>query len=79
MVTDHKNPVVTRMGALDMQVCVPESWTDEEVERFANSERLCGTSGGWRIRKQGDRLLAGADERVKCADREGFVHIMLDA
>lgn len=70
---------VTRRGALDMQVCVPSAWTDEQVKDFADRENECGTEHGWQIRKQGDPALAGADERVKCADRGGHVHIMLDA
>ena len=71
--------VVTKTGALDMQVCIPKDWTDEQATSFANAENLCGTELGWTIRKQGDKYLAGADERVKCADRDDHVHIMLDA
>ena len=72
-------PEVTRVGILDMQVCVPKDWTDEQVKEFADRENLCGTTHGWGIRKQGDRALAGADERVICSKRKNFVHIMLDA
>lgn len=72
-------PQVTRVGALDMQVCVPSDWTDEDVKQFANRENPCGTQLGWQIRKQGSELLAGADERTPCADDENKVHIMLDA
>jgi hypothetical protein len=72
-------PEVTRTGALDMQVCVPREWTNEQVLDFANRENLCGTMNGWHIRKQGDEALAGADERVVCKGRLGFVHVMLDA
>lgn len=71
--------LVTRRGALDMQVCVPMDWDDYAVKRFADTENLCGTSGGWCIRKEGDKALAGAPERIPCAKRPGFVHIMLDA
>lgn len=70
---------VTRHGALDMQVCVPAEWTDEEVKAFADRENLCGTSNGWVIRRQGDPALAGAPERIQCEGRDGHVHIMLDA
>ena len=72
-------PQVTKSGALDMQVCVPSSWDDNQVKEFANRENLCGTANGWQIRKQGDKLLVGKNERVKCSARKGFVHIMLDA
>lgn len=70
---------VTRRGALSMQVCVPASWSDEQVREFAERENPCGTTNGWFIRRQGDKALAGADERVKCQGRQSFVHIMLDA
>ena len=69
------NAEVTRRGALDMQVCVPTKWTDSEAELFAERENPCG----WVIRKQGDKLLNGDNERVPCVERAGFVHIMLDA
>lgn len=70
---------VTRMGVLDMQVCVPEDFTDEQVKAFANEANPCGTSYGWTIRQQGSKYLAGANERVPCEERPGHVHIMLDA
>ena len=72
-------PVVTRRSSLNIQVCVPKDWTDEQIVEFANREELCGTQHGWGIRKQGHELLTGCDERVKCEDRPNFVHIMLDA
>lgn len=70
---------ITRRGALDMQVCVPSDWSDKQVKEFAEIGYPCGTDAGWVIRKQGDPLLNGADERVPCAQRNGHVHIMLDA
>jgi hypothetical protein len=70
---------VTRFGALDMQVCVPAEWTDEDVKSFADSRNLCGTEHGWQIRREGDKALAGCAERVQCQDDPSFVHIMLDA
>jgi hypothetical protein len=72
------NAVITRIGALDMQVCVPAEWTDEQVLEFAGTENPSGTNG-WFIRREGDEALAGALERMPCAERAGFVHIMLDA
>ena len=74
-----QGPEVTRRGALDCQVCVPAAYSDAQVLSFANMANCCGTENGWAIRRQGDRKLAGKDERVKCAGRDGFVHIMLDA
>ena len=70
---------VTYRGTLSMQVCVPSNWTDDQVKSFADRENLCGTQNGWHIRKDGDPALAGEPERCPCQDREGHVHIMLDA
>jgi hypothetical protein len=70
---------VTRSGLFDMQVCVPKSWTDEQVLEFAEKENQCGTTNGWQIRKQGSEYLSGCDERVQCSDYEDNYHIMLDA
>lgn len=68
---------VTRRGMLDMQVCVPTDWTDEQAEVFANRENPAGTSHGWKLRAADDPAQAGAPIRVNCADRSGQVHIML--
>ena len=73
------NAVISRMGVLDMQVCVPADWDDERVKAFADKENPAGTECGWVIRKQGDKLLEGSPERVPCSERAGCVHIMLDA
>jgi hypothetical protein len=57
------NPEVTRYGALDMQVCVPAGWTDDEVAAFAEREYPSGT-GGWKIRRAGALLRNGSARRV---------------
>jgi hypothetical protein len=72
-------PEVTRRGSLDMQVCVPNKWSDEQVKEFADLNNMCGTTSGWQVRKEGHKLLAGDLERQSCKDRKEFVHIMLDA
>lgn len=72
-------PTVTRCGALDAQVCVPKEWTDEQAVALCESLYPCGTTGGWHIRKEGDKALNGSPERVECAGSSEFVHIMLDA
>lgn len=69
---------VTRWGILDMQVCVPSSWSDEQVCSFADMQNPAGTEMGWIIRREGDAFLSGDSERSVCEDRKGFVHIMLD-
>lgn len=78
MATGYKTPEVLRQGPLDCQVCVPESWRDDEVQAFAKRENPSGTTGGWQIRRQGDEALGGNDERVPCDHCFDFVHIMLD-
>ena len=76
----RREPVITRFGATDMQVCVPKDWTDEEVEDYAEKNNASGT-GGWIIRKEGDEALKGDLEREPCTAtlRPNFVHITLDA
>ena len=71
------SPEITKNG-IDMQVCVPSEWTDEQVAEFANSCNPSGTEAGWAIRKEGSKFLAGCPERVPCQDRNEMVHIMLD-
>lgn len=72
------HPEVTRTGLVSMQVCVPKDWTDEQVERFANTENPTGIESKWSIRRQGDPSLSGCDERVQCVERESCCHVMLD-
>jgi hypothetical protein len=79
MKQQEQKPQVTRRALLSMQVCVPAEFTDEQARVFAERECPCGTTHGWQIRKQGDPALSGCDERVKCEERAGYVHIMLDA
>lgn len=76
---DERYGVVTRRGALDMQVCVPAEWTDEQVVAFAEVEYPCGTTHGWAIRRAGSDLLRGSPERQSCGNGGPNVHIMLDA
>tara|TARA_Y100000310_G_C20159487_1_gene568485 strand:+ start:258 stop:482 length:225 start_codon:yes stop_codon:yes gene_type:complete len=70
---------VTQRGIIDCQVCVSKDWTDNEIIIFAEQENNCGTTSGWSIRRAGDSKLCGCAERTPCADRCGFVHVMLDA
>ena len=70
---------VIRSGMLDMQVCVPKEWTDEQVVTFAEEANHAGTKGGWQIRKEGSPDLAGDPERMPCERSKEKVHITLDA
>ena len=78
MILDNK-PQVTHVGILDMQVCVPADWTDEQALSFAEHQYPCGTTAGWQIRREAHELLTGSHKRVECNRRSGFVHITLDA
>lgn len=72
-------PQVTHMGVFDAQVCVPSEWTDGQIEAFAESECPCGTRKGWTIRRAGGKEPESYPERNPCAERSGYVHVMLDA
>jgi hypothetical protein len=68
---------VTKRGALDMQVCVPSDWSDEQATQFGNRESMAGTENGWVIRTADDPAQRGAPTRVQCASLQNHVHIML--
>lgn len=70
-------PTVTQTGVLDMQVCVPSDWKDQQVVKFANLQNPCGTISGWSIVRKGSKWLAGDPERKTCDDDSDMVHIML--
>lgn len=69
---------VTRRGFLDMQVCVPKSFSDDEVTAFANAENPTGIDSKWAIRRKSDPALSGCAERVQCESLADHCHIMLD-
>ncbi len=71
--------VILHIGMFDLQVCVPEVWSDWHVRTFAERERPCGTERGWTIRREGDKALNDNPERNPCGKNRGFVHIVLDA
>lgn len=70
--------IVTKYGIFDMQVCVPSTWTDQQVTDFANQKNPSGTENGWQIKKEGHESLKGDPERNQCADASDRVHIMLE-
>jgi len=72
-------PEVVRRGVLDVLVCVPVEFTDDQVLAFANTRTPSGTTDGWQIRRQGNPQLNGRGERMKCAVNRGHVHMVLDA
>lgn len=66
-------------GWLDIQVCVPEDWTDDQVLKFAAKENIDSAGNDWVIRREGDMALADDPERAPCEDKGGYSHLMLDA
>jgi hypothetical protein len=42
-----------KVGALSMSVCVPASFSCEEVVEAVNMAHLCGTEHGWQISEDG--------------------------
>ena len=64
-------PEITMNKLLSIQVCVPQDWTNHDVEMFAEKKNPCGTTHGWVV----DEPLG----RVPCTDRHGFVHVILQA
>jgi hypothetical protein len=67
----NKKPEIVRMGMLFIQVCVPENFSDDQVEEFANSEHGTGIKSKWTI----DR--SQVNVRAKCEEREGCTHLVL--
>lgn len=67
---------VIRRGILDMQVCVPTGWSDEQIVEFATAAHA-ELGDGWKIRDEPE-LLAGCPVRNPCSQRCGNVHITLD-
>lgn len=73
-----EGPQIVRTGALDMQVCVPIEWSDDEIVSFANLENPAGTENGWHIRTDPE-LLAGCPVRNPCGIYHATkAHVTLD-
>ena len=70
---------VLKSTILAMQVCVPETHTEEQIIAFAEKENPCGTSHGWGIAKEGHASLMGHSARVKCSELSGHIHCVLIA
>jgi hypothetical protein len=67
-------PEVVRFSLLNIQVCVPADYTDEQVEEFANRNHPTGIDSPWKITEQ----LGDDPTRNPCSEREGMVHIVLE-
>jgi hypothetical protein len=66
--------VITRTGIFDCQVCVPKTYTDEQVLDLV--ERQYEMRGG--VRREGDKMLGGDPERAQCTKYPENCHIVVD-
>lgn len=67
-------PMVTRHGILNLQVCVPKEYTDKQAEEFANNANPTGVSSRWEIMPESEMEDL---QRVQCEDHPENVHILL--
>lgn len=70
-------PNVTRCALCHMQVCVPETWTNAQIERYANGERPTGIESRWKVTRVANKAGTLDPERVPCESRKGFIHVVL--
>lgn len=66
---------VTRYTIFVTQVCVPETWTDDQIVDFTNRMNPSGLENGWQIIREHRN---GDPERNPCSERECFVHVALE-
>lgn len=64
-----QKPLLLEWGDDKIQVCVPYDWTEEQMIRFAKGMYPTAHENGWKV----DR----SNERVPCAHRPEFVHVLL--
>jgi hypothetical protein len=82
---EDRRPTVVQTGPLHMVVCVPQEYTDNQVEIYANYISPCGTTEGWKIRRSKgamvnlDKVQSDYFERVECGEKPRFVHVLLEA
>jgi len=74
----EREPEIVRASLIEMQVCVPKHWMENQVIEFALSRNpKAQTKSGWRERRQGS-LLEGNGERKPCFDKHDYVHVFLE-
>ena len=71
------SPQVIRNGLLNMQLCVPNEWDDNQIITFAQWQNPAGTTTGWCVTPEGHETLAGSPARVTCAQRKRFIHVLV--
>jgi hypothetical protein len=70
-------PEIIKNRVLGMQLCVPVSFSENQILEFAEKENPCGAFNGWQLAKNGSMYLGGDEERVECLERPGFVHVVV--
>lgn len=71
-------PMIIKNSIFTCQACVPEHWTDTQIVEFVENRQPSGTENGWMVLKDGDPRLQGDAGRGKCAERAGFIHVVLE-
>lgn len=69
---------ITNQGIMDLQICVPKTFTDDEATAKANELAPTGIESRWTMKHNGHEDLRGCDERVQCSEFKSHVHIMLE-
>lgn len=72
-------PEIIKISGLAMQICVADEWSNMQAISFSEKENPCGTEFGWSVCKDGEAPLLGCPSRNKCAERVGFIHMLLVA
>lgn len=68
-------PEIIRETLMSLQLCIPDTWSDEHIEEFANTAKHVGGEWRWRIRQEA----SGSDPaRNPCAAQPGHVHLIVD-
>jgi len=70
------NAQILRRGVFGISVCIPKDWTDQQVIDFVEADSPCGTADGW---QPSARTEENCNKRIPCEDREGYMHMVLDA
>lgn len=64
---------VIHVGLVAARVCVPDNWDDEKIVAFTKTEVDYVSS----VCQEGDDILGGTSARINCAEREGYVHVVV--
>ena len=62
------------VGILSARVCVPEDWTERQVEVFVNEKSPTGINSDWGIVPESEME---DPQRVQCHEHPENVHIVL--